>query len=214
MHWPSFVRVWTHRPSRRVPLQQPPPGYEVSLMLPIPGPTDQKLRRIKVAFLVPATLVGYWGLLSIVRPGYSRRRQLLLEWLLSLVVSKYIDRYFLTPVHEETHALALWMSTRERPLVSSQPDWSFACAPGWWFPRNHYLVVLLLPVALLTAIMLALLPVMTSRLLPLLGWLIVRNVAGSNADLYVAWRLLKSSANVYLHDTGQVFTFWEPTRIT
>lgn len=200
---------------RRVPTPYPPHGYEVALTLPIPGPLDPRLSRIKVGILVPFALTGYWLLLSRLRPAYRRRSKTLLaaEWLLSLLPSRYLSRYLLTPPHEALHGLPLWTFTGEHPLLSmrARDGWAYAAAPNWWLPRNHYLLVLLLPVSALTPLLLALMPVTPAPLLALLGWSVVRHVADSNADLYVAWQLLERPAS-YLHDTGKVFTFWEPKR--
>lgn len=215
MSWLESVGLRKSLSPRCVPIPHPPQGYEVVLTLPIPGPIDSKLARIKRGILVPVVLAGYCLLLSRLRRGYWKRSKVLLaaEWLLSLLPSNYLSEFLLTPPHEALHGLALWAYTGDRPLVSMRvrDGWAYAAAPKWWFPRDHYLVVLLLPVSALTPLMLVLMPVTPTPFLALLGWSVTRHVAESNADLYVAWRLLKRPDS-YLHDTGKVFTFWEPKR--
>ncbi len=211
--WRLSISSEEERPLRPAVLPCPPLGYEVALTLPIPGPVDLKLARLKIGILVPITLAGYSLLLYHLRRGYWKRSKAVLaaEWLLALLPSKYLSEFLLTPPHEAVHGLALWAYTGDRPLLSmrAHDGWAYAATPKWWFPRNRYLVVILLPVSVLTPLMLLLIPITPTPLLALLGWSVTRHTAESNADLYVAWQLLKRPAS-YLHDTGKVFTFWKP----
>jgi hypothetical protein len=184
----------------------------VSLVLPVPGPADATIARVRYA-LIPITGALYAVILARVRGGYWRRAplRLLIEWALTAPSTRYFHQHVVTTPHELLHAAPLRLFTGARPLVLVTPDgYSYAAAPGWWLPRNQALVVLLLPVGALAALLLALVPIAPRPALAFLGWLTVRAVANSNADIYVSWRLLRRPAETYFHDDGSTFTFSEP----
>jgi hypothetical protein len=149
----------------------------------------------------------------------SHPRQFWTRFFLGVPLGFAADRYFThkweTAAHEGTHAVLLWALTGEWPgavsLVSKEDTYAYAAAPAWYLPRNRYLLVGLVPLVGLSLLLLVL-----ARLVPapLLGWLLatlMRNARGSQADLYVAWELIRRPAVCYLNDTGEVFTFWEPS---
>lgn len=210
MEWRDLVtNMLKMKSPRPVPSKHPPHGYSPSLTLPIPGPIDAKLRLINRLLAVPS-LVLYWAIVLKARPEYRNRskRSVALDSLLGLVAGTYP----LEAVHEGIHAVALWSFTGEPPVVSLplRGGYASAASPKWYFPRGYYLVVGLAPVATLTPLLLALARVAPASTLPALGWAVTRNVSSSSADLYVARQLLGRPQS-YLNDTGEVFTFWEPT---
>jgi len=170
---------------------------------------DRKLNLLYLAILAPAS-IAYAALVLRVRPDYLQRsrKHIAVEASVSLLAT----RYPLYAVHEGLHAVVLWAYTRERPEVSLHGvgSYAYAAAPKWWFPRRQYLVVGLTPLATLTPLLLALLPIIPRWLLSALGWMVLRNVAGSHVDIYVAWQLLRHSPETYLNDDTRRFTLWEP----
>ncbi len=208
------AKVAKKRRTRLAPLPDPPTGHEVSLTLPVPGPPEVEARLTRIyRMLLVSSLLSYCVFVLRVHPAYGSRpkRSIALE----LPIAYLAARQLPYAVHEGMHAALLWAYTGERPLVSLLPPkggYAYTASPRWYFPRNRYLVVGLTPLVILTPLLLALVPVVPVWLLQWLGWTVVRNVSGSNADLYVAWQLLRRHPNCYIHDTGQVFTFWEPTK--
>lgn len=201
------------RQQKSAPLPHPPSGYEVSAVLPIPGPDAERQLRYFNNVLGLCSAASVCLLVREMRAEY-RTRQRLFRSLTNptSLLGAALVRHPLLAAHEGIHVLLLWAFTRELPRFSVIPrnGYAYAAAPGWYFPRSHYLVIGLGPLAVLTPILIALLRLAPAWAVPAVGRAIVGNIAGSNADIYVAWQLLRRPPNHYIHDTGEVFSFWAP----
>jgi hypothetical protein len=112
-------------------------------------------------------------------------------------------------IHEAVHGLFFWHFTRSRPVFGLKLLFAYAGAPGWYIPRNQYIVVGLAPLILMTTAGFFLIALMTLPLAQLFLFGITMNASGAVGDLYVsAWVLLRSP-EALIEDTGVGFTIFE-----
>ncbi len=113
-------------------------------------------------------------------------------------------------LHEAVHGLCFWLFTRERPVFGLGLLHAYAAAPDWYLPRNAFLVTGLAPLAVLSLLGVAALPIVpASWVAPLLLGLIV-NAGGAVGDLYAVARLLPYPAGTLVRDTGAVMQIYVP----
>jgi len=112
--------------------------------------------------------------------------------------------------HEGVHGFFFWLLTHQRPLFGFRGYYAFASAPGWYIPRNDYLVVSLAPFILISLIGLDLLAILPYALIPSLLLLISMNAAGAIGDLMVSIWLLKKPATCLIQDYGDKVNFYLP----
>ncbi len=209
---PGFLTQLSAPSNRLAPLPHPPERYGATASVVVRGPLDSSLYRIYKALLFPSLLLS--SALSLwLRPSYRRRskRAILIE----VILGRLASPYSLQPAHEIAHIVPLWIFTGHLPatsLIQCTGDYGYTAAPGWFLPRNHYLVVGLTPLLALTPLLLACLRFAPSPTIPWLCWMVAHNVAGSNVDLFIARLLLSRPPTTYINDVGLHFTLWEPTR--
>lgn len=124
------------------------------------------------------------------------------------IVLNIVGYFAILPVHEAIHGLAFafWGG---RPSFGAKLPLALYCgAREQLFRRNHYLVVGLAPLVIITlaGILFTLLrPSLASyTLLATSG-----NISGACGDLMVAARLLRQSPDVLIEDTDAGYTAWE-----
>lgn len=111
-------------------------------------------------------------------------------------------------LHEAVHGAFFWLFTRSRPVFAFKGAYAYAAAPGWFIPRNQYLVVGLSPLVILTVVGVALAAVLPAGwLLPLLALLIL-NASGAVGDLWVTLSLLGYPPSAYCYDEGDRTTVY------
>ncbi len=206
-----FPSLASAAPASLVPLPYPPERYAPSATISVQGPLDTYLYRIYRRLLFPSLLLSCTLALRL-RPEYCRRskRAILAE----VILGRLASPHSLQPAHELAHIIPLRIFTGELPtfsLFQLTGNYGFTAAPGWFLPRNHYLVIGLAPLVTVTPLLLASLRFAPSPMLPWLCWMIAHNVAGSNVDLHIAGLLLSRSPRTYINDVGLNFTLWEPT---
>ncbi|HSG16768.1 MAG TPA: metalloprotease family protein [Anaerolineae bacterium] len=118
--------------------------------------------------------------------------------LLYLVVGLFV----VLVVHELLHGLLFWIYTGERPEFGFRVVYAYASAPGWYLPRNQFIVAGLAPIVGLTLVGLVLLPLITQALVAELLALMAFNAAASVGDLVVAGWLLRKPATLMVRDSG------------
>lgn len=115
-------------------------------------------------------------------------------------------------MHESVHGLFFWIFTRQRPIFGFKGWYAYAAAPGWYLPRNQFLLVGIAPLLLLSLLGLVLLPVVP----PLFGLLLLvgmtMNVAGAVGDLFVVVWLLTKPATFLVRDVGEAMTVYGPIK--
>jgi hypothetical protein len=112
-------------------------------------------------------------------------------------------------MHEAIHGLFFWIFTRSRPIFGLKLLFAYAGAPGWYIPRNQYIVVGLAPLVLMTAAGFFLIVLMTLPLAQLFLFGITMNASGAVGDLYVSTWVFLRSPEALIEDTGVGFTIFE-----
>ncbi|HLX40560.1 MAG TPA: DUF3267 domain-containing protein [Ktedonobacteraceae bacterium] len=130
-----------------------------------------------------------------------------LLWILINILAYIV----ILPVHEAIHGLVflLWGG---RPYFGTKLPFALYCgAKKQLFRRNHYLIVGLAPLVVITlaAIVLTLaLPGLASYIL----FGTVGNFSGAAGDVWVARRLWKQPSQILVEDTQTGYTAWEIDR--
>jgi len=113
-------------------------------------------------------------------------------------------------LHEAIHALFFWIFSRQKPLIGFKGFYAFAAMPGWYFPRNQYLVIGIAPLILITLMGIFFLAVLPVSILNLVLVALVINTSGAVGDLYVVlWLLSKPKATI-AHDMIDSIEFYVP----
>ncbi len=113
-------------------------------------------------------------------------------------------------LHELSHGLFFWLFTGERPSLGLGLGYAYAAAPGWYFPRNQFLIIGLAPLALLSGLGLGLMPFVGETAVATLVLFTTLNSAGAVGDLYVCGWLLGKSPRVLVRDKGPVIQMFCP----
>lgn len=111
-------------------------------------------------------------------------------------------------LHEGVHGFFFHLFTGHRPKFGIGPGYAYAAAPGWYIPRNQYLVVALAPFLLLSLLGLILLTWLPPAGIPGLLLFLVLNDGGAAGDLAVAAWLLTQPASCLAQDTGQAIVLY------
>ncbi len=170
------------------------------------------LNLLGLVVLVLAALLFPW-LASLVRPqavsdllqqfaaGFNAGSALLMLVLVMVVM---------VVVHEAIHGLFFWLFTRARPRFGLGMGYAYASAPGWYLPRNQYLVVGIAPLVVISVMGLVLLAVAPANwVAPLLG-LMVMNASGAVGDMAVVAWLLSMPRETLASDDGDAVTVFTP----
>jgi len=107
-------------------------------------------------------------------------------------------------LHELVHGFFLWLFTRERPRFGFKWLFAYASSPGWYIPRNQYIVVTLAPFVLITLAGIGCLMFLPQpAILPLI-LILVTNAAGSVGDLAVTGWILTRPPVTYVSETDSL----------
>jgi hypothetical protein len=112
-------------------------------------------------------------------------------------------------IHEIIHGLFFWIFSHSRPVFALRPMYAYAGAPNWFFPKRQYTITALAPLVIIGAVGLLLLLLAPISWVLMIMFLVALNTGGAVGDLFVFFRLLKSSQTSFANDTGDVVTFFE-----
>lgn len=109
---------------------------------------------------------------------------------------------FILVLHEGVHGLFFWLFTRQKPIFGIGLTYAYAGMPGWYFPRNMFLVIGAAPFVLISLLGVGLIAIIPPNLMTLLLIALVMNAAGAVGDLAaIAW-LLTKPVSALAHDRG------------
>ena len=113
-------------------------------------------------------------------------------------------------LHEGTHGIFLAWFTRTRPVFAFRGYYAYAAAPGWYFPRDQYMLVSLAPLVLLSLLgLIALAFVPAGWLLAVISFMAF-NASGAVGDLAVFGWLLRQPSTCLAYDVGDAVTLYLP----
>jgi len=112
-------------------------------------------------------------------------------------------------LHESLHAISLYLVGHIRPKIvfklSLRVLAAYVESPGWFLPRNIYILVALAPVSILTITGLGLIFILPQSLLSLVAVCVAGNLAGSLGDLAVAGFLFLLPASTLATTQGDIY---------
>jgi len=115
-------------------------------------------------------------------------------------------------LHEGAHGIFLAWFTHRRPAFAFRGYYAYAAAPGWYFPRNQYMLVSLAPLVLLSLLgLVALAFVPTGWFLAVISF-IAFNGSGAVGDLAVFFWLLSQPSTCLAYDVGEAVTLYLKVR--
>jgi len=112
-------------------------------------------------------------------------------------------------LHEGAHGVFFALFTRAMPQFGFKGAYAYAAAPGWYIPRNQYLLVGLAPFVTISVIGLALMPALPIAWFPPLLLLLVFNAAGAIGDFLVVWKVASYPPDTLVLDLGDGFEIFK-----
>ena len=113
-------------------------------------------------------------------------------------------------VHEFIHGAFFWFITRSKPVFGLSLSYAFAAAPDWYIPKRLYWIIGLAPLILIGLSGLLIIAIgPSSWMLPALvvtGF----NTGGAVGDIWIIYRLLRTSSACLVNDTGHTVSFFQP----
>jgi hypothetical protein len=113
-------------------------------------------------------------------------------------------------LHEGAHGIFLWWYSRSRPAFAFRGYYASAAAPGWFFPRNQYIIVGLAPLVLLTALGFLILCFAPPAWFVAVISFMVLNASGAIGDMAVVFWLLRQPTTSLAFDVGDAVTVYIP----
>ncbi|MDX9851921.1 MAG: DUF3267 domain-containing protein [Anaerolineaceae bacterium] len=117
---------------------------------------------------------------------------------------------FVLVLHEGIHALFFWVYSRQKPVVGFKGAYAYAAMPGWYFPRNQFMVIGIAPlivISLIGVLFLAILPISSINLVLVA---LVINTSGAVGDLFVVIWLLTKPRETFANDKIDSIEFYVP----
>jgi hypothetical protein len=113
-------------------------------------------------------------------------------------------------VHELIHGVFFRLFTHSKPAFGLSLSYAFAAAPDWYIPKRQYWIIGLAPLILIGIAGLLIIAIgPPSWILPALvvtGF----NTGGAVGDIWIIYRLLRTSSTSLVNDTGHTVSFYQP----
>jgi hypothetical protein len=111
--------------------------------------------------------------------------------------------------HEMVHGIFFWIFTHERPKFAFKGIYAYAAAPGWFLPRDQYVVVGLSPLIVISLLSIFLSPIVSQNIIPYLFFIAIFNAAGALGDMVVVYWVIRQANTPLIQDQGDKFlAFW------
>ncbi|MHB8192776.1 MAG: DUF3267 domain-containing protein [Bellilinea sp.] len=114
-------------------------------------------------------------------------------------------------LHEAIHGLGFMLLAKARPIFAFRGVYAYAAAPGYYIPRNPYLVIALAPLVVISLAGVVLMAFVHPVWIAPLVLVCVVNSSGAVGDLWVAWLLLRHPAEALAQDRGDEIEIYAPT---
>jgi hypothetical protein len=131
------------------------------------------------------------------------------SWLASVIGALLVFAGVLL-LHEAIHGLFFWLVTGGPPRFGLRAAYAYAAAPGWYIPRNAYLVIGLAPLVWISLLGAACLPYLNGGWLPAVIFGLAVNASGAIGDVYVVAWASRQPAQVLVNDHGDAIWFYAP----
>jgi hypothetical protein len=113
-------------------------------------------------------------------------------------------------VHELIHGVFFWFITRSKPVFGLSLSYAFAAAPGWYIPKRLYWIIGLAPLILIGLAGLLIIAIgPPAWMLP--AFVVTGiNTGGAVGDIWIIYRLIRTSSTCLVNDTGHIVSFFQP----
>ncbi|HSM24217.1 MAG TPA: DUF3267 domain-containing protein [Anaerolineaceae bacterium] len=153
-------------------------------------------------------------LLTHIRPEINNSFSFQVSSLSTIVIS--IAKLLFTIIvvmllHEGFHAYFFWLFSRHKPIIGFKGAYAYASLPGWYLPRNQYLLIVIAPLIFITLIGVILFVFMPASIVNLVFVALVINTSGAVGDLFVVIWLLTKPTATYALDQIDTIEFFVPT---
>lgn len=115
-------------------------------------------------------------------------------------------------LHEGFHAFFFWLFSKQKPIIGFKGAYAYASLPGWYFPRNQYLVIGIAPLIFITIIGIILFAIGPASLVNLVFVALIMNTSGAAGDIIVVVWLLTKPTATYALDQIETIEFFVPTK--
>ncbi len=116
-------------------------------------------------------------------------------------------------IHEVVHGLFYFWFSGKSPRFGLHGPFPYAAAPeGVYFYRNHFIIVGIAPLVLLTLVGLPLMMIVPEGLVPILLFFVAFNASGAAGDLLMTVQLLTYSSETILDDAGATVNVYGPAK--
>ena len=112
--------------------------------------------------------------------------------------------------HEAIHGVFFWIFTRSNPRFAFRGAYAYAAAPGWYLPRNSFLVTTLAPLLIISLAGLIVMCMIPATGLAATWFIVSMNASGAVGDMLVAWWVLRRTPRSYIQDRGDAVTLYLP----
>jgi hypothetical protein len=113
-------------------------------------------------------------------------------------------------LHELIHGFFFWLFSGQKPLFGFKGIYAYATLPGWYFPRNPFLVIAIAPLVLISILGILMVPLVPFNSLWIIYLALVVNASGSVGDLVASFRLILKPKTTMAQDNADIITFYTP----
>lgn len=165
--------------------------------------TEQRtLLWLNLASLIPLGLAllmmgWWWAFVQRLRGPYSTAFSETISWVVAVLVVLVIT----FGGHEAIHGLAIrWAGHRPRFGMELRKGVMYATADGALFPRNHFVIIALAPLVVITLVGMALMILVPDSIGYYIGLIVVLNAAGAIGDLWMTAAVLRYPPDTLVRD--------------
>ena len=117
---------------------------------------------------------------------------------------------FVILFHEGIHGAFFWLFTGSRPVFAFKGFYAYAAAPGWYLPRDAYMLTGIAPLLLITFVGMFLLWIVPDAWLMLVMLGLIINTSGAAGDIFAVLWLARQPAACLAQDRGDVIEIYLP----
>jgi hypothetical protein len=117
-----------------------------------------------------------------------------------------------TVIHEIIHGIFFWLFTRSRPVFGITLAYAYAAAPDWYIPGSQYWMIGLAPLLVIGAVGLWVIAFSPPAWWFGVAVVVAFNTGGAVGDIWVVYKLLRTSPLCLVKDTGHSIAFYQAER--
>lgn len=195
--------------------QDIPTNYQPSGKFDLKNMKQVILMNVAGFVLLVLSIMFFTWLLSQIRPESGNLFSFEVSSLSMILVSFVkiiITILFVLLLHEGFHAFFFWFFSKQKPIIGFKSFYAYASMPGWYFPRNQYLVIGIAPLVFITIIGIIMFAIMPESILNLVLVAVIINTSGAVGDIFVVVWLLTKPPATYALDEIDTIEFFTPVK--